>query len=348
MRAVIAEPARSGSGRSRILPHADRPSWSSAVVVGPLVATLAMACSASSTPPTDGASGVSDRSRHDGHSYANPAEARVRHLDLELEVLFDQRILRGTATLAVDHVQPAADTIVLDTRDLTIRRVETSTPNDGTWPATFQMGASDPVLGAPLTVFLPPQTTHVTIQYETSPDASGLQWLAPSQTAGKRHPFMFTQSQAIHARSWIPLQDSPGVRLTYSARVRTPPDLRAVMSAANHPETPTNSDYRFEMTQPIPSYLIALAVGELAFEPLGVRAGVYAEPPVVSAAAREFEDTEAMIEATERLYGAYRWGRYDLLVLPPSFVRRDGEPSTDLRDTDHSGGRQEPGVARGA
>ena len=278
-----------------------------------------MACGAPSSSPPSDAAGDPQGTRHDVHSYANLTQARVRHVDLDLEVRFDERILRGIATLTIDHVQPDADTIVLDTRDLTIRRVETSTPNAGTWPATFQVGSADPVLGAPLTVFLPPDTTHVSVQYETSPAASGVQWLASPQTAGKQHPFMFTQSQAIHARSWIPLQDSPGVRVTYSARVRTPPELRAVMSAANTPGAPTSGDYRFEMAQPIPSYLIALAVGDLAFEPLGARSGVYAEPAVISAAVREFEDTEAMIEATERLYGEYRWERYDLLVLPPSF-----------------------------
>ena len=174
-----------------------------------LASALTMACGApSSSPPPDSA-GDPQGTRHDVHSYANPTQARVRHVDLDLEVRFDERILRGIATLTIDHVQPDADTIVLDTRDLTIHRVETSTPNAGTWPATFQVGSADPVLGAPLTVFLPPDTTHVSVQYETSPDASGVQWLASPQTAGKQHPFMFTQSQAIHARSWDSVAGQP-------------------------------------------------------------------------------------------------------------------------------------------
>ena len=208
---------------------------------------------------------------------------------------------------------------MLDTRDLAIDGVEAWSPNGGFEATTYLIGDADPILGAPLRIELPPAATRVRVAYRTSPDASALQWLGAEQTAGGEHPFLFTQSQAIHARSWIPLQDSPGVRVTYGARLRTPPGLRAVMSAANDPDAPADGDYRLDMRQPVPSYLIALAVGDLAFAPLGPRAGVYAEPSVVDAAAEEFADTEAMIEAAERLYGPYRWDRYDLLVLPPSF-----------------------------
>ena len=257
--------------------------------------------------------------RHDVHSYGNPEAVRVTHLDLGLEVRFEERTLRGVASLVFDRVDPDADELILDTRDLNITLVEAGLLNDPGRATTYRIGEADPILGAPLYIYLPPAAQRVVVEYETSPDASGLQWLTPEQTAGTEYPFMFTQSQAIHARSWIPLQDSPGVRMTYTARVATPRGLRAVMSASNNPDAPLTGDHRFSMRQPIPSYLIALAVGDLAFEPLGDRTGVYAEPSVVAAAAAEFEDTEAMMQATERLYGPYQWERYDLLVLPPSF-----------------------------
>jgi aminopeptidase N len=242
----------------------------------------------------------------DIHSWSRPDRVRVRHLELDLDVLFDRKILEGSVALHLDRT--SGDELVLDTRALTIHSVENA--------ARFSLGAADPNLGAPLTIRLEPGATWVRVHYATSPEASGLQWLDPPQTAGKRHPFLYTQSQAIHARSWIPLQDTPGVRVTFRAHVRVPDGLRAVMGAA----LDTTPDGRhFRMDQPVPSYLIALAAGSLDFREIGPRSGVYAEPPVLDRAAHEFADTEAMIAAVEELYGPYRWDRYDLLVLPPSF-----------------------------
>lgn len=238
----------------------------------------------------------------DVHSFSRPDLIRVRHLDLDFDVRFDRKILEGSATLHFDSTdQPE---LIVDTRDLEIHSVENA--------AGFELGPRDPILGSALKIQLNKGSSWVRVKYSTSPGASGLQWLEPAQTAGKEHPFLYTQSQAIHARSWIPLQDTPGVRVTFQGRVRTPAGLHAVMAAERAGE-------HFKMEKPVPSYLIALAAGNLAFRPLGERCGVFAEPALVDTAAREFADTEAMIRAVEEMYGPYRWGRYDLLVLPPSF-----------------------------
>jgi aminopeptidase N len=254
---------------------------------------------------------------HDIHSYGNPEQAIVRHLNLDLEVLFDQLTIRGSAVLTIDGVSTRAKRLVLDTRALQIDETEISSDGVKYREARFDVGKADPILGAPLHIDIAPDTRFVRIRYSTSPSgATALQWLKPEQTAGKRHPFLYTQSQAIHARSWIPLQDSPGVRITWEARVKAPAGLRAVMSAINCPDT---ADCRFVMDKPVPPYLIALAVGDLRFRATGPRTGVWAEPAVVDKAASEFSDMERMLEAAEKLYGAYRWTRYDVLVLPPSF-----------------------------
>lgn len=238
----------------------------------------------------------------DQHSYARPGSARVDHVDLDLTVAFETRRIQGSA--AVRFQLLSGTELVLDTRGLEIHSVDNA--------ASYDLGPADPILGAPLTIQVA-GPGPVVIRYSTSPGASGLQWLDSAQTAGKKHPFLFTQSQAIHARSWIPLQDSPGVRITYTARVRVPEGVRAVMSAGQ------DADGVFRLDRPVPPYLIALAAGDLARRDIGPRSAVFAEPSMVEAAAREFEDTEAMIAAVEQLYGPYRWGRYDLLVLPPSF-----------------------------
>lgn len=259
----------------------------------------------------------------DVHSYANPNETVVKHVELDWTVSFEQKTLQGTATLTVERKPPITTrlgNLILDTRDLRIERVETSSSGKVFSEARFKLGAADKILGAPLSVTLPSGTKYVRVHYATAPTASGLQWLAPEQTAGKRQPFMFSQAQAIHARSFIPLQDSPQIRVTYAARVRTPKDLLAVMSAAGNSQTGARTgDYRFTMTKPIPSYLIAIAVGDLEFKSLGKRTGVYTEPSMIEKSAYELADTEKMVEATERIYGRYAWDRYDLLVLPPSF-----------------------------
>lgn len=282
---------------------------------------FAMSCQNSSTQKTSPPVTQSAPSKEakDAHSYSNPEQIQVKHVDLNLDVQFDRKVLKGTSTLTVERKQNDANTLKLDTRDLKIFKVEASGDGDDFTPAQFTLGEADKILGAPLTITLPANASKVRIEYESSPMASGVQWLEPAQTAGKKHPYMFTQSESIHARSWIPLQDSPAVRVTYSATIHTPKELRAVMSAEQDSNAPLTGEYKFNMPQAIPSYLIALAAGDIAFKPLGQRTGVYTEPAMLDRAAKELEDTEKMIEATEKLYGPYRWGRYDILVLPPSF-----------------------------
>ncbi|MBV36409.1 MAG: aminopeptidase [Rickettsiales bacterium] len=259
-----------------------------------------------------------DTKRVDEHSYGNLDEVKLTHLDLELNVNFEAKSLEGFVDISFDRLKDGVSTLVLDTRDIDIQKAQYMT--DAGWVDTeFDLADKDPVLGSKLTVELDDSTTKARVYYRTQPQASGLQWLSPEQTAGKKHPFVYSQAQAIHARSFIPIQDSPAVRVTYNANLKTPKDLLAVMSAFNEPDTELDGDYHFEMPQAIPPYLIALGVGNLEFKAMSDRTGVYAEPGLLDASVAEFNDTEEMVRVTEEMFGPYRWGRYDLLILPPSF-----------------------------
>jgi aminopeptidase N len=249
----------------------------------------------------------------DPHSYARAREVAVRHLSLDLEVDFETRRLGGSVRLDLDRHHADATELVLDTWQLDVLGV---TLGDGS-PAAYELGEPDPLLGSALTVQIGPSDS-VVVHYRTHPEARALQWLEPEQTSSGR-PFLFTQSQAILARSWVPLQDSPSVRFSFDATVRVPPPLLALMSAVNPTARSDDGVHRFTMPQRVPSYLMALAVGDLEFRSTGPRSGVYAEPSVVVAAAWEFADTEQMIDAVQRRFGRYRWDRYDVLVAPASF-----------------------------
>jgi leukotriene-A4 hydrolase len=251
----------------------------------------------------------------DPHSFSKPSAAYVEHLNLDLKVNFEQQQLNGMASWTINNKAKASE-IIFDGSKLNISKVTLDTEEKET---TFSFGPEAEYMGRALKVAISPETKLVNIYYTTGKDASALQWLNPQQTAGKKRPYLFTQSQTIAARSWVPCQDSPGIRFTYNAKVQVPVDLLALMSAEN-PQAKNNTGiYEFKQKHAIPSYLLALAVGDIVFKAVDERTGVYAEPSVLEKATWEFADMGKMVHAAEELYGPYRWGRYDLLVLPPSF-----------------------------
>jgi leukotriene A-4 hydrolase/aminopeptidase len=249
----------------------------------------------------------------DPHSYAKPNEAVVKHLSWKAKVDFDQKVIVAEAEYAIENLTKTKE-IIFDTKDLEIEGVFVDGKRAG-----FKLAAPDSILGSALRIPIEPNSKQVTISYKTSPSAEALQFLDPEQTTGKKSPFLFTQSQAIMARSWIPSQDSPGIRFTYDAEVTVPEGMMAVMSAENPTEKNDSGLYTFKMDQAVPSYLVALAVGDLVYKEIGAETGVYAEPEVIDAAVYEFADMQDMVDTAEALYGPYRWGKYDVIVLPPSF-----------------------------
>lgn len=254
-------------------------------------------------------------------THAQPQVARVTHIDLNLDVDFATRTLSGVATLDVLAAKGATK-IVLDVDDLEIESV--TCPKGKPLPFTIGQRETENGLGSALTIQLE-GNKQILIRYKTRPAASALGWLSPELTAGKKMPYLFSQGQPINNRSWIPTQDSPGIRQTWSATLTVPDGFVAVMSgdrldgAKGELVPHQRRKFRFRMDKPVPPYLIAMAVGDLAFKATGPRSGVWAEPSQLDAAAHEVADVEKMIDAAEALYGPYRWGRYDMLVLPPSF-----------------------------
>ncbi len=250
----------------------------------------------------------------DEYTYARPAEAVITHLDLDVEVNFASKIISGVASYHVVN-KTGTNMIILDSKGLEIEKV---TLGDGESTEFALVGYSQ-YMGRKLEITISQSTTRINIYYASRPEAVALQWLSPQQTADKKSPYLFTQSEPCLARTWIPTQDSPGIRFTYNAKVRVPKGLMAVMSASNPTEKSPDGNYTFEMKQPIPAYLMALAVGDIVFKSIGPRTGVYAEASIVDQAAYEFGELEEMLTTVEKLYGEYRWDRYDLIVLPPSF-----------------------------
>ncbi len=252
---------------------------------------------------------------HDAFSAADLTQIRTTHLTLDLEVDFAHYLVRGSATESIVNLTGTRK-FVVDTRNLDVQSVTI----DGV-PTTWSLGA-DSRMGRPLAIDIAPSTTVVRIDYATKSDqkSSTLNWLAPPATIGGIAPFLYTNGEPDFTRGWIPLQDTPGVRMTYSAHIRVPPGLLAVMSATNPTETSADGNYTFGMAHPIPPYLIALAVGRLQFHALGSRTGFYAEPEVVDDATWDMQSVPAMLDTAEHLLGPYPFDRYDVVLMPPSYL----------------------------
>lgn len=251
----------------------------------------------------------------DEHSYSKPELAVVKHLDLDIKVDFDTQTISGKASWTIDNISKGNE-IIFDENTLNITKV---TLGDDEKETKFELGKDIEFHGKPLHVTIEPNTTKVNIYYSTTKDAVALQWLTPAQTADKKKPFLFSQGESVWSRTWIPCQDSPGIRFTYNAKVTVPKDLLAVMSAVNPQKKNDTGVYTFKQYKAIPSYLMAIAVGDIEFQAIDNRTGVYTEPSMLKKSAWEFAELGKMVVAAEKLYGPYRWGRYDVLVLPPSF-----------------------------
>lgn len=282
--------------------------------IGLLILSIAFAISCQKKDPSDKTTPQNQTTR-DSHSFSNPAEAVVKHLDLDIKVDFDTQTISGKASWTIDNITKGNE-IIFDENTLNITKVTLGNDEKET---QYMLGDTVEFHGKPLCITIEPNTTKVNIYYNTTKDGVALQWLKPEQTADKKKPFVFSQGQSIWSRTWIPCQDSPGVRFTYNAKVSVPKDVMALMSAVNPQQKNDTGVYTFKQDKPIPSYLMAIAVGDVEFKSIDNRTGVYAEHSQIDKAKWEFAKLGDMVNAAEKLFGPYRWGRYDVIVLPPSF-----------------------------
>ena len=282
--------------------------------IGLLVFSIAFAISCQKKDPSVKTTHQNQTTK-DSHSFSKPAEAIVKHLNLDIKVDFDSQTISGIASWTIDNISKGNE-IIFDENTLNITKV---TLGDDEKETKFKLGDSVKFHGKPLNITIEPNTTKVNIYYNTTKNGVALQWLKPEQTADKKKPFVFSQGQSIWTRTWIPCQDSPGVRFTYNAKVTVPKDVMALMSALNPQQKNNTGVYTFKQDKPIPSYLMAIVVGDVEFKSIDNRTGVYAEHSQIDKAKWEFAKLGDMVNAAEKLFGPYRWGRYDVIVLPPSF-----------------------------
>lgn len=278
-----------------------------------LLALLIVSCSNS-----DSKTKLQKRIPVKNHSFSNIEEINTTHLHLDLSVDFINKKLSGVARHKMSN--HGSNTAIFDIKGLKIHKVTTGhSEKEKARDFKIGPGSKNPILGQPLIVNIDKNTSFVNIYYETTEESEALDWLDSALTSSKNKPFLYTQGQAILTRTWIPIQDAPSNRITYSADLKVPSDLLAVMSASNPKEKNIKGNYHFDMKQPIPCYLIALAVGDLVYGDLGNQTGVYCEPELLNESMYEFEDLPNMMKAAEKLYGKYAWDQYDLLILPYSF-----------------------------
>lgn len=280
------------------------------------ICVLFISCQNETKPPVEIESDIDKPLVVDEHSYARLNEVAVNHMHLDLDFNFSRQTVRGIAQYFLDVKE--GNQLILDIKDLNIHKVFIN-DKDEDQGLKYKISKPNEILGSALTIELPEGVDSIKIFYTTNPSSAALQWLKPEQTADKKLPFVYTQGQAILTRTWIPCQDSPGARVTYSANVSVQPGMMALMSAKNPVETSPDGKYNFEMMQPIPPYLIALAAGQIKFASVGPNTGVYAEHSMIDKSVYEFGEMQDMLEAAEALYGPYQWEQYDVIVLPPSF-----------------------------
>lgn len=262
----------------------------------------------------------------DPNTLSNYDAWRTRHTTANFTVDFAGKCLRGSVVLElVSQTDAASKEIVLDSSHVDVSAVRLDANPSTKW----EVGPRTEPNGSPLRVAVPEGAARgsevkLEIELATTGECTALQWLTPAQTTSGKAPFMFSQAQAVHARSLFPCQDTPDVKSTYDFNITSPYVVVAsgvpVPGAGAGTNSPAGRLYRFQQKVPIPSYLFALASGDIATAEIGRRSVVATAPEDLDAARWELEESmDGFMDAAESLVFPYKWGEYNVLVLPPSF-----------------------------
>lgn len=259
----------------------------------------------------------------DPNTLSNYGSWLTKHTTVNFKVNFEKQRLEGSVLLDLQSLtEKESKEIILDTTFLDIASVKLNAV-DSQWEVRDRV---EPY-GCPLHVSVPdgaPQGEIVKLEIalNTTKDCTGLQWMTPAQTGNKKHPYVYSQCQAILARSVFPCQDTPDVKSTFTFNITSPlPVVASGVPVPSEHEGQGDKLFRFEQKVPIPSYLFALASGDLATAPIGKRSVVAAGPEAIKDAQWELEgDMDKFLDVAQKLVFDYQWGEYNVLVLPPSFA----------------------------
>jgi len=263
------------------------------------------------------------RSISDESSLSNINEVRTTHFDLQVDIDFENNMIYGRQIIHLTTQKDGVSRVALDIRDLTIHKVSDHTGRELDFEVVT--GLNDEV-GQQLNIQLGEEQINgsqliLIIDYQTSDNPSAVSWLTKEQTAGKKMPYMYTQCESIHCRSIAPLQDTPAIKATYTLYTTSPAEI-VVRASGNVTDEYVEGDIRhtkFEMSMPVPAYLLAFAAGNLVEKQLGERTFVITEPELIDVCAQELAPLEDAVKAAESYITPYDWGVYKVLMLPPSF-----------------------------
>lgn len=259
----------------------------------------------------------------DPSTLSNYGAWRTKHTTANFKIDFDRKCLKGSVILQLEsQTEKESTEVILDSRFVKVSSVSINSA-ESKWELKEH---TDP-LGAPLHISVPDgvskgEIINLAIELETTEKCTALQWLTPAQTSNKKYPYMFSQCQAINARSIFPCQDTPDVKSTFTFNLTsTLPVVASGVPVGDHKAAPgTEKLYEFEQKVPIPSYLFAVASGDIETARIGPRSFVATGPNELADCKWELEaDMEKFMEVAEKLVFPYKWGEYNVLILPPSF-----------------------------